>query len=119
MVPLPNPIFCAAALTLCCCSLAVAEDDDDGPAIECCVSTATFGSDAEGGKANVVEVDVEIVGGAATPVVIVGVVGEVPAIEPVLIGAKFGETLAGTALAPNRLLMLPAESLAPCRWRGL
>jgi hypothetical protein len=93
----------------------------EGPAIECCASRDSFASDAQGGRAKVVEVEVEIVGGAATPVVAVGVVGDVPAIEPVLIGAKLGETLAGPAPTgvPKRLFMLPAESLAPCRCRGL
>jgi hypothetical protein len=88
-------------------------DDEEGPAVACCASVATCGSEAEGGSANVVEVEVDIVGGAAIPVV--GVVGEVPR-GPVLIGARFGETLEGpAALAPSRLFMLPAESLAECR----
>jgi len=61
----------------------------------------------------VVDVEVDIVGGAATPVL--GVVGEVPN-GPELIGARFGETLEGPAvLAPSILFMLPAESLAECR----
>lgn len=76
-----------------------------------------MGSDADGGKANVVDVEVEIVGGAATPAVVnaVGVVGDVPDTEAVLIGARLGEILAGPApaCAPKRLFMLPAESRAP------
>jgi hypothetical protein len=76
-----------------------------------------MGSDADGGKANVVDVEVEMVGGAATPAVVnaVGVVGDVPDTEAVLMGARLGETLAGPrpAGAPKRLFMLPAESRAP------
>jgi hypothetical protein len=97
---------------LCCCNRIVA-DDEEGPAVACWASVATWGSEAEGGSANVVEVEVDIVGGAATPVF--GVVGDVPR-GPVLIGARFGETLEGpAALAPSILFMLPAESLAECR----
>lgn len=88
-------------------------DEEEGPAVACCASVATCGSEAEGGSANVVEVEVDIVGGAATPVF--GVVGEVPS-GPVLIGARFGEILEGpAALDPSILFMLPTESLAECR----
>jgi hypothetical protein len=72
---------------------------------------ATCGSEAEGGRANVVEVDVDIVGGAAIPAF--GVVGEVPGAADVLVGARFGDTLDGPATPPPiTLFMLPAESLA-------
>jgi len=74
---------------------------------------ATCGSEADGGRANVVDVEVEIVGGAATPAI--GVVGEVPGPAWVVMGARLGETLDGPAgVAPSILFILPAESLAEC-----
>ena len=78
---------------------------------------ATCGSEAEAGKAKVVDVEVDIVGGAAIPVF--KAVGEVP-VAPVPIGARFGDTLEGPAVAPPSILFtLPTESRAECLCRGL
>lgn len=64
----------------------------------------------------VADVEVEVVAGALMAVV--GVVGDVP--EDEAIGARLGEVPGPVGLGlPKRLLMLPAESLAPCRCRGL
>ena len=77
MLPFPSPIFCAAAFRLCNCSLLVAEA---APPLSAGVAATSCPSIAEGGRANVAEVEVEVVGAAETPagdsgVVMIGIPG--------------------------------------------
>jgi len=79
MLPLPSPIFCAAALRLCSCKRLVALELPPIVGDEVIVSTEVVSAAmAEGGRANVVEVDVEVVGAAA--MLEVAVTGDVPAV---------------------------------------
>lgn len=113
IVPFPNPIFCAAALTLCCCNRAVA-DDEECEEVACMPSVLACGSEAEGGKVKVADVEVDVVAGATMAVV--GVDGDVPVVadaEP--IGPSPGDRLdAAPGAVPSKLFILLPESLAPC-----
>jgi hypothetical protein len=99
-------------LRLCSCSLLVALELPPIAGDEVIVSTEVVSAViAEGGSANVVDVEVDVVGGAA--ILAVGATGEVLPTA----GAMEGET-AGPVVTELTLDMLFVE---PCgwRWRGL
>jgi hypothetical protein len=105
MLPFPKPMRCAAALRLCCCSFVVAEPDAKDPAV-LAVSDDVAGSIAEGDNAKVVDVDVDVVGCATTPV---GVTGD--AVTVAVAGGAAASVGEGTfpGATPKTLLALPAE----------
>lgn len=113
IVPFPNPIFWAAALTLCCCNRAVAEEEE-WEEVACIPSVLACGSDAEGGNVKVADVDVDVVAGATMAVV--GVDGDVPVVPAEeAIGPSPGDRLAeAPGAVPSRLFILLPESFAPC-----
>ena len=105
MLPLPRPIRCAAALRLCSCKRDVAELDPcaDGR-VEMVTSGTLDESDADGDRAYVVEVEVDVVGGAGTPVGFAGVIVDIP-VE--------GLTFGGELMKLFALLVEPPPP--PCR----
>lgn len=121
IVPLPKPIFCAAAFRLCSWSLDVAEaaegevrEPELPAAVESDQLVVIEDSIAETGRAKVADVDVvvevdNVGGGAATAA---GVTGEVLAV-PVRLDVAVGATV----LVTDELL--PPEAWCECLWRGL
>jgi hypothetical protein len=75
MLPFPSPNFCAAAFKLCSCNRLVALEFVPSTAEDVMVSAATIVSTADGeGRANVAEVEVDVVGAAE---MLEGATGEV------------------------------------------
>lgn len=110
MLPFPRPILCAAALRLCCWSLTVAVAELDDPAV---LDGSLEGvSVVKGGRANMVDVEVDVVAGATT---VVGVTGDVKTVAEE-VGCRVGD---GAFPPAVRLLTLEVEPCWACRCRGL